>query len=114
MTKLFSFSCMPIISYAFLGKRISLPLDILLILSVFESAFNHSDLTVSLLWVSFADYFIDSKKLWPISYKMYMLTNPQPRLAQGKQTKNVQQTERETKDTNGLFGFCSSLKQPVF
>lgn len=43
-----------------------------------------------------------------------MLASPRAGFGQRNQTKNVQQTGTETKDTNGLFGFCSVLEQAVF
>ena len=43
-----------------------------------------------------------------------MPANPRAGFGQGNQTKNTQQTGTETKDTNGLFGFCSILEQAVF
>jgi hypothetical protein len=68
-----------------------------------------------MLMVFYAYYFIDLKnKVLPFSYEVFMLTNPQESLGQGKQTKNVQKIEGESNETKGLFGFCSVLKQSVF
>lgn len=43
-----------------------------------------------------------------------MLANPKAGFGQENQITNIQQTGTETKDTNGLFGFCSIWEQTVF
>lgn len=43
-----------------------------------------------------------------------MLANTRVGFGQGNQTKNIQQTGTETKDTDGLFGFCSILEKAMF
>lgn len=51
---------------------------------------------------------------WCLSARRLTPANPRAGFGQGDQTNNIQQIGIETKDTNGLFGFCSVLEQAVF